>query len=97
MNAYSKVNTFTRTPCIQQMICYAASILEVSIFFSLIQPHFSHLSTRLTLIIVYSISLLAKIVSSVYISYSDPSDELMMLSKAPEGPHKQAGIAKMKE
>jgi palmitoyltransferase len=63
----------------------------------IIQGRLESWSFRIGFLILYSLSLLFKIGATSVVSYIDPSDPLMKLSRAPESPHRNQQIAALKD
>ena len=82
MKSYSKVNSFTHTPSVTQIISYVINILEPVVFYVLVQPNFSSSTTQITLICIFSIFCLSKVILTLIISFSDPADEAMVKFKS---------------
>ena len=80
---YDIVNTFSRTPSPAQIAAYIIIAFETIVFFVMIRPSMAALSPNSALIftILYSISLLAVIVSTFVCSFTDPSDPVMVCYK----------------
>ena len=75
---------------------YIASALQIGVFYAVIQNHYEKVSSRISMLILYTIAIILKIVLTGIVSYIDPSDRLMMEVKKTDSPEKSARIAKLK-
>lgn len=78
-NPYFKNNSFTKTPGVAQIASYTVFLLETVLFYVAVLPHLESLSVKVTLGILYSISLLILIVFTLLSSLNDPSDTAMIV------------------
>ena len=65
------VNTFSRRPSLQQVFSYMAITLQTLVFYLVVYPNIPH---SLASTLLYSVSLVAVVVSTFISSYIDPSD-----------------------
>lgn len=77
-NGYKKVNTFSRTPCFNQIMSYMVLATQSLSFWLLVQRHFAHQNTRFIMIAVYGLSTVVLLWAGVLASASDPSDPIMI-------------------
>lgn len=75
---YDKVASFTKKPGIAQIASYAVFTFEVALFFIVVLPNLST-NSQIALGVLYSLSLLALIVTAGTCSVVDPSDKVMIL------------------
>lgn len=77
-NGYKKVNTFSRTPCFNQILSYLVVTTQSVSFWLLVQTHFEHQDTRFVMMAVYALSTVILVWAGVLASASDPSDPIMI-------------------
>ena len=75
---YVKINTFSRTPSIAQILSYLLILLQSCIIYIMIIPRFISESTKIVFIVLYSVSLAALVFTTFLCSWIDPSDEVMV-------------------
>lgn len=80
-NKYQTINTFTRTPSPAQIVSYIIICLEVAIFYSMIMNSFKDELTKIIFIVLFSVSTVAVFATTIYCSFSDPSDSTMISYK----------------
>ena len=78
MAKYKAINTFSQTPSITQIASYIIFLAQVLIFSIIIQAHITQQTTRISMIIIYSIVTFIQIVITFLTSLSDPSDSFMI-------------------
>ena len=81
MKGYKTINTFSQRPSPAQLVSYLIFLLQILIFFIIIQARLASTSTRIVLIVVYSLSVGSQIVLTFLVSLSDPSDNFMIKYK----------------
>lgn len=77
-NGYKKVNTFSRTPCFNQVMSYLVLATQSLSFWLLVQRHIAHQNTRFVMMAVYALSTAVLVWAGVLASASDPSDPIMI-------------------
>ena len=77
-NGYKKVNTFSRTPCFNQIMSYLVLATQSLSFWLLVQRHFEHQNTRIAIMAVYALSSVVLLWAGALASASDPSDPIMI-------------------
>ena len=75
---YKPVTSFSRRPCVNQIISYLVIVSENISFWALIQNNYTSLSSRWTMIVLFSISTFVLMVAALCASCSDPSDSVMI-------------------
>lgn len=80
-NAYKTVNTFSRTPSPAQIASYIVIALQSVIFYVMVRASMINPVAEIVFTVLYSVSLLATIISAVICSYIDPSDSIMIECK----------------
>lgn len=78
MKAYKTINSFTQIPSPAQICSYILFALQILVFWIIIQNRYTSSSTRITMIVIYTISVVAHIIATVLASLSDPSDTFMI-------------------
>lgn len=75
---YKTNNTFTRTPCANQIISYLVILAENISFWLLIQANYSSSIFRVAMIVLFAVSTVLLIIFTLMASVSDPSDPIMI-------------------
>lgn len=78
MKNYKTKNSFTQTPSAAQIGAYILFLMQILIFFIIIQKHFVSEVKRITMIVIYSTSITIQIIITLITSLSDPSDSFMI-------------------
>lgn len=81
MKKYKIINTFSQSPSIAQIISYLLFLMQVLVFFIIIQKRYESRVMRIVVIIVYSICVVFHVVVTFLTSLSDPSDDFMIKFK----------------
>jgi len=74
---YNTVNTFSRRPCINQIISYIIIIFDNITFWLLIQTNYESQLCRFTMITFFSCSVIIMLLLGCLTSSYDPSDPIM--------------------
>lgn len=74
---YNTVNTFSRRPCINQIISYIIIIFDNITFWLLIQTNYENQPCRFTMITLFSCSVIIMLLLGCLTSIYDPSDPIM--------------------
>jgi hypothetical protein len=74
---YKTVNTFSRRPCLNQIISYIIIVSDNLVFWLLIQTNYASQEYRYSMIALFSFSVLLLIVFGCLTSTYDPSDPVM--------------------
>lgn len=81
-DVYTKVNTFSRTPCFNQIISYSIILLSSLTFWIVIQSNLVNQMDRIILTILFTISAAFLVISGCIASYIDPADPMMRAYKS---------------
>ena len=79
--SYQKINTFSRTPSPAQIASYVVIAIETAFFYAFVQPNFTSSTPQIIFITLYSLSVVALIITTVICSCVDPSDNVMIECK----------------
>lgn len=74
---YFKITTFTKRPGLPQIASYIVFALETVLFYSVILPKLNETS-QIILGIVYTLTLIILVASTLVSSSADPSDRVMV-------------------
>ncbi len=74
---YKAVNTFSRRPCLNQILSYLLLALDNFSFWLTVQNHYASETARYAIIALFLLSLLALLVLGGLTSSSDPADPIM--------------------
>ena len=77
-NTYKTVNTFSRKPCINQILSYVLIVAENISFWGFVQPNLVNEIARVILISLFILTLLILVISTCMTSYTDPSDSTLV-------------------
>jgi hypothetical protein len=75
---YEKNTTFTKPPGLPQIISYLVFALETVLFYVVVFPKLNS-TAQIIFGIVYSLTLIGLVVSTITASSMDPSDQVMIL------------------
>ena len=78
MKKYKIINTFSQKPSFAQIVAYLVFLMQVLIFYILVQKHYESQSVRIAMITLFSISVVTQGILALATSMSDPSDSLMV-------------------
>ena len=78
MNKYETINTFTQRPSIAQIVSYILFILQITTFYAIIQQRYANIISSIVFHVLFGISILGEIITTVITSYIDPSDSFMI-------------------
>ena len=78
MNKYETINTFTQRPSVAQIVSYILFTLQITTFYAIIQQRYSNTVSSIVFHVLFGISILGEIVTTVVTSYVDPSDPFMI-------------------
>lgn len=78
MRVYKTINTFTQCPSPAQIASYIIFLMQILVFYIIIQNRLQSPITRIALLITYSICVAVHIVFTLIVSISDPSDSFMI-------------------
>ena len=78
MKAYKTINSFTQIPSPAQICSYLLFLLQILVFWIIIQNRYTSSTTRIVMIVLYTISVVAHIIATFAASLSDPSDSFMI-------------------
>ena len=78
MNKYETINTFTQRPSIAQIVSYILFILQITTFYAIIQQRYASIISSIVFHVLFGISILGEIITTVITSYIDPSDSFMI-------------------
>ena len=73
-NKYKTTNTFSQQPSLAQIVAYLVFLSESIVFYAVAAPNFNTEASQITLIVLYSISLIMVLVFTIISSVVDPSD-----------------------
>ena len=74
---YEVLNTFSRKPCITQIVSYLIIILINISFWGCLQPHYQGQIIRFLMMASISSTLIMLIIIGIITSYLDPSDPII--------------------
>jgi hypothetical protein len=74
---YEVLNTFSRRPCLTQILSYVLVLFINVCFWGLLQPHFDSQVTRLAIVVAFAVSLAVLLIAGVATSLLDPSDQIV--------------------
>lgn len=81
MKGYKKINTFSQGPSAAQIGSYLIFVMQILIFYIIIQARIVTATTRTVMLVLYSCSVICQIGVTLMVSLSDPSDSFMIKYK----------------
>lgn len=78
MKGYKKINTFSQAPSPAQIGSYLIFLMQILIFYIIIQARLVTPATRIVMLVLYSCSVACQIGVTLLVSLSDPSDSFMV-------------------
>lgn len=74
MSIYTAKNSFSRYPSVTQIISYLLFVMQILLFYIVLQKHLEPIWKRITVVVIYSISIAVHLIITLMISLSDPTD-----------------------
>lgn len=78
MSNYTAKNSFSRYPSVTQIISYLLFVMQILLFYIVVQKHLEPHWKRTTMLVIYSIIAAVHLIITLLISLSDPTDQFMI-------------------